>query len=104
MQQYNMGIELEFEYSMVASVMADGRSGPDGAGNPTFYASDVPALRANLRDYLNAYTSSGLYGVLPIAVYSGTDAMHQLATSTDSGDRQMYHELCQFIINSPLKK
>ena len=104
MKQYNMGIELEFEYSMVASVMADGRPGPDMDGNDTFYASDVPALRSNFRDYLSAYGSSGLYGVLPVAVYSGTDAMHQLATSTDAGDRGMYHELCQFIINSPLKQ
>ncbi|MBO4340752.1 MAG: DUF4855 domain-containing protein, partial [Bacteroidales bacterium] len=28
---YGMGIELEFEYSLVSSVMADGRSGPDGS-------------------------------------------------------------------------
>jgi len=103
-QKYRMGMELEFEYSLVASVMADGRSGPDGAGNPTFYAKDVPMLRNRVREYMQSYKETGLYGILPIAVYSGTDAMHQLATSTDSGDREMYHDLCQFIIGSPLKK
>lgn len=104
LSKYRMGVELEFEYSLVASVMADGRSGPDGSGNPTFYAKDVPLLRTRVRDYMQMYIDSGLYGTLPIAVYSGTDAMHQLATSTEAGDRQMYRDICQFIIGSPLKK
>ena len=97
-------MELEFEYSLVASVMADGRSGPDGAGNPTFYAGDVPMLRGRVRDYMQACKDAGLYGQIPIAVYSGTDAMHQLAVSEDPGDREMYHDICQFIIGSTLKK
>lgn len=103
LKQYSMGIELEFEYSLVSSVMADGRSGPDGSGTPTFYLKDVPMLRDRVREYMNAYKESGLYGTLPIAVYSGTDAMHQLASSTDPGDMQMYEEICKFIIDSPLK-
>ncbi|MBO4455633.1 MAG: DUF4855 domain-containing protein [Bacteroidales bacterium] len=103
LKQYSMGIELEFEYSLVASVMADGRSGPDGSGNPTFYLKDVPLLRDRVREYMQAYKDSGLYGVLPIAVYSGTDAMHQLASSQDEGDKQMYEEICRFIVDSPLK-
>ena len=104
LQKYRMGMELEFEYSLVAAVMADGRSAPDGNGNPTFYAQDVPLLRERVRAYMQAYRDTGLYGVLPLAVYSGTDAMHQLATSSDPGDRDMYHDLCQFILGSPLKK
>ena len=104
LSRYRMGMELEFEYSLVASVMADGRSGPDGSGNPTFYAKDVPMLRERVHAYMQTYKDTGLYGVLPIAVYSGTDALHQLATSTDPGDREMYHDLCQFIIGSPLKR
>ena len=104
LQKYRMGMELEFEYSLVAAVMADGRSAPDGNGNPTFYAQDVPLLRERVRAYMQAYRDTGLYGVLPLAVYSGTDAMHQLAASSDPGDRDMYHDLCQFILGSPLKK
>ena len=104
LQKYRMGMELEFEYSLVAAVMADGRSAPDGNGNPTFYAKDVPLLRERVHAYMQAYQDAGLYGVLPLAVYSGTDAMHELAVSSDPGDREMYHDLCQFIIGSPLKK
>ena len=104
LQTYRMGIELEFEYSLVAGVMADGRSGPDGAGNPTFYAKDVPLLRSRLRECMQCYKDTGLYGAIPLALYSGTDALHQLASSTDPGDREMYHDLCQFIIGSQLKK
>ena len=104
LKKYRMGIELEFEYSLVASVMADGRSGPDGSGNPTFYAKDVPLLRTRVREYMQMYRDSGLYGTLPLAVYSGTDAWHQLATSADAGDKEMFREICTFIIQSPLKQ
>lgn len=103
-RKYQMGMELEFEYSLVYSIMSDGRSGPDGAGNPTFYAKDVPLLRERVREYMLSYKNTGQYGKIPIAVYSGTDAMHQLATSSDPGDREMYNDLCQFIIGSNLKK
>lgn len=103
-KRYRLGMELEFEYSLVADVMKDGRAGPDGSGNPTFYLTDVPMLRGRLREYFAGYKESGLYGVIPLAVYSGTDAMHQLASSKDIDDIAMYHELCRFIIDSPLKK
>ena len=104
LRKYRMGIELEFEYSLVASVMADGRSGPDGNGNPVFYAADVPLLRGRVREYMQMYRDSGLYGELPVAVYSGTDAWHQLATSEDPEDKAMFREICTFIVDSPLKK
>lgn len=103
-RNYRMGVELEFEYSLVASVMADGRSGPDSSGSPTFYAKDVPMLRQRVRDYMEMYRNTGLYGVNPIAVYSGTDAWNQLATSKDAGDMEMFREICNFITESPLKR
>ena len=56
------------------------------------------------RQDMLTYKNTGQYGKIPIAVYSGTDAMHQLATSSDPGDREMYNDLCQFIIGSNLKK
>ncbi|MBP5373400.1 MAG: DUF4855 domain-containing protein [Bacteroidales bacterium] len=102
-REYRMGVELEFEYSLVASVMADGRSGPDGNGTPTFYAADVPLLRSRVREYMQMYKDSGMYGTLPLAVYSGTDAWHQLASSKDEGDVQMFRDICNFITESPLK-
>ena len=104
LKRYRMGIEIEFEYSLVAEVMSDGRSGPDGSGNPTFYLADVPMLRSRVREYMDAYRSSGMYGVKPVAVYSGTDAWHQLASSKEKDDIAMYLELCRFISENPLKK
>ena len=103
MKQYGMGMELEFEYSMVADVMKDGRMGPDGSGNMIFTSADIPALRGRLREYMDSYRESGLYGVKPIAVYSGTDAWNQLASSPDPEDKQMFREICNFITESPLK-
>ena len=103
LKRYKMGIELEFEYTLVAEVMADGRSGPDGSGNMFFTKADVPMLRGRVREYMDTYRNTGLYGVLPVAVYSGTDAWRQLAVSKDAGDREMFDDICQFIIGSPLK-
>lgn len=86
---YAMGLELEFEYSMVEAV--------NGAASAAKY-------RARFDEYLRWARESGVYGSRPIALYSGTDAMHQLANSTLAGDRETYHKLCRFILESPLKK
>ena len=99
LKQYKMGIELEFEYTLVAEVMADGRTGPDGSGNMVFTKDDVPLLRNRVREYMDAYRNTGLYGELPVAVYSGTDAWSQLASSKDAEDRKMFDEICSFILN-----
>lgn len=97
MQSYGLGMELEFEYSMVYDQMKNGRWGPDGAGNPTFTEADIPALRGRLREYMNALIDNGWKGTRPVALYSGTDALTQLATSPDARDQQMYREICNFI-------
>ena len=86
--KYEMGLELEFEYSMVENVNG---------------ASSAAKYRARFDDYLSWARSSGVYGTRSIALYSGTDAMEQLATSPLAGDQAMYHKLCRFIIESPLK-
>ena len=36
----------------------------------------------------------------PIVLYSGSDAMHELASSENEKDKIIYHELCQFIIGA----
>ena len=87
--RYDMGLELEFEYSMVENV--------HGEASASLY-------RSRFREYLQWAVSSGVYGNRSIALYSGTDAMHQLAESPLTEDRKMYHELGHFIIESPLKK
>ena len=88
-QTCGMGLELEFEYSMVEAVNG---------------ASSAAKYRARFEEYLDWAKSSGIYGHRSIALYSGTDALHQLATSPLPGDRAMYHQLGRFIIESPLKE
>ena len=104
MRNYGLGMELEFEYSMVYDQMKNGRWGPDGAGSPTFTEADIPALRDRLREYMDAYKNNGFYGKRSVALYSGTDAFTQLGTSPDARDREMYLEICNFIAGSELKK
>ncbi|MBQ9310580.1 MAG: DUF4855 domain-containing protein [Bacteroidales bacterium] len=106
MKKYGMGMELEFEYSMVEEVMTsvNGIMGPDGAGRYVFSAKDVESLRGRLREYMQGFKDNGFYGKYPIALYSGSNAMWQLGTSKNSSDIAMYRELCQFIAGNPLKK
>ena len=105
MKNYGMGIELEFEYSMVEEVMnTPGIMGPDGAGNYVFTLKDVPSLRSRFREYMDGYKSAGLYGKKPIALYSGSNAMYQLGKSKEKDDIAMYMELCRFISENPLRK
>ena len=103
-RDYGMGMELEFEYSMVADVMKTEKTGPDGDGAPTFTAEDVPALREMFRDYLRRFKEAGFYGKRPFALYSGSDALHQLAVSSDPEDRAMYLELCRFVTGNPARQ
>ncbi len=84
-----MGLELEFEYSMVEAV--------NGAVSAAKY-------RGRFEEYLSRAKSSGIYGRSPMALYSGTDALNQLAVSPLPGDREMYHKLGRFITESPLKR
>ncbi len=104
-RQFGMGIELEFEYSMVEEVMKiPGIKGPDAQGNYSFTLSDVPSLRSRFREYMTAFKDSGLYGKERIALYSGSNAFFQLATSKENDDIAMYLELCRFISENPLRK
>ena len=102
-KDYDMGMELEFEYSMVADVMRVEKTGPDGDGAPAFSEKDVPALREMFREYLRRFKDAGFYGTRPFALYSGTDALHQLAASSDPEDRAMYLEICKFVVDNPAR-
>lgn len=103
-KELGMGIELEFEYSMVEGVMSiPCCMGPDAAGNYVFTLKDVPSLRGRFREYMDAFRESGLYGKERIALYSGSNALWQLANSPETDDIAMYHELCSFIDDNPLR-
>ena len=102
-KEYGMGMELEFEYSLVSYVMAEMKEGPDAAGKMVFTETDVPALKEQFRDYLRRFKEAGLYGVAPVALYSGSNALTQLATSPDPSDVALYREICTFIAGSPLR-
>lgn len=97
---FGMGMELEFEFSAVADQMTGGVMGPDGAGKLVFRSSDVPALQDRLRYYMQAFKEAGLYGVAPLAVYSGSNALTQLAVSPLPQDQALYLELCEFVVGA----
>ena len=94
------GMELEFEYSAVAAEMTPGVMGPDGAGRLTFTHDDVPALQDRVRRYMQEYRDAGFYRQRSVALYSGSNALTQLASSSLPQDRALYDELCRFILGN----
>ena len=97
-KEHGLGMELEFEYSAVSGEMQPGVMGPDGEGRPVFTSKDVPALQNRIREYMKRYRDAGLMGKGSIAVYSGSNALTQLATSPVPQDKMLYHEICRFIL------
>ncbi|MBR6002608.1 MAG: DUF4855 domain-containing protein [Bacteroidales bacterium] len=94
------GIELEMEYSGVAAQMKGGRKGPDGDGRLIFGEEDVPALQERLRYYMKEYKDAGFYGQKSIALYSGSNALTQLAESSLPQDRALYDDICRFVLGN----
>ena len=62
------------------------------------------AYRARLRAYMQGARDNGIYGTKPLAYYQGQDTFYNLATSSAAGDRAIFDELCQFVLNNPLRK
>ena len=80
-----IGMEIEFEPTLL-----DARE-----GSGTF--------RARLRDYIDYAKRRNIYGKRPFAYYHGTNGFYDLHASDDEADRELFDELCQFIINNPLR-
>lgn len=45
-----------------------------------------------------------IYGTKPFAYYHGTNGFYDLWASPDEVDRELYHELCRFVIGNPLRQ
>lgn len=102
MDTYGLGMELEFEgthgedlkpCTSILEKLSNGADNPRAAVNKSLF-----------RDYMNSFKKAGYYGKKPIAIYSGTNAMYELAASNEPEDVDMYEEYCRFIIDSPLRK
>ena len=101
-ERLGMGMELEFEgthgekvrpCSSILENLVNGEKNERAELN-----------RGMLRDYFRYFKEAGFYGRVPIAIYTGTDAMHELASSTEPEDVEMYDEFCRFITDSPLRQ
>lgn len=94
-----LGMELEFEGThgepLTSSILTFLKNGDE---NP--YAD---RNKARFQEYLANAKARGLYGEVPFVLYAGTNGLYELGTSEDAKDQALYHELCKFIINSPLK-
>lgn len=103
-EKYDLSMEFEFEYSACSATMKKpGMKAPDASWHMTKTFLDVPAFRDRFRDYMAAFKEYGLYGKKPIALYSGTNTMWQLANSSEPDDLAFYRQWCQYVIDSPLR-
>lgn len=99
-RDHGLGMELEFEgthgeplTSSILTNLKNGEENPYGELN-----------KARFKEYLDNAKARGLYGKVPFVLYAGTNGLYELGTSEDTKDQALYHELCKFIINNPLKK
>ena len=120
MATYGHGMEIEFEGShgeagwsqyeegvprTSSSILETVRTNNDAQGTAKGKPNPQAARnKALLREYMSEFKKAGYYGKARIATYSGTNAMYELATSSDAKDVEMYLEYCDFIINNPLRK
>ena len=65
-----------------------------------YFKNKVFGLDLQDLHYMKKYKDAELYGNGSIALYSGSNALTQLATSPDATDRALYDELCEFIIGN----
>lgn len=89
--RYDMGMELEFEgtHGGHTSILGDSASAKNN--------------KARFREYMENAKTYKIYGKKPLVLYTGTNALYELATSEKTADGELYHEFGEFIINSPLK-
>lgn len=96
---YGMGMEIEFEGShgenlgTSSSILTYRKS--DGEKN-----GEAAANKERLREYFTNAKTYGIYGNRPLVLYSGSDGLYELATSTDAEDNELYHELGEFILGA----
>lgn len=89
---YDMGMEFEFE-------------GSHGGGTSILGDSDAAMYRKErFGEYMTNAKNYGIYGKKPIVLYTGTNALYELATSKRTSDMNLYHEFGEFITESPLKR
>ena len=98
-RDYGLGMELEFEGThgepLTSSILCKLRNGQD---NPYSKRN-----KARFQEYLDNARKRSLHGTVPFVLYSGTNGLYELATSTETEDKAIYHELGQFIIGNPIK-
>ena len=90
--KYDMGMEFEFE-------------GSHGGYTSILGDSEAAIYRKErFREYMENARKYNIYGRKPIVLYTGTNALYELAVSKKASDKELYHEFGEFIIDSPLKK
>lgn len=75
-----MGLEMEFDERIVK-----------------------PEFRIRFYDYINSFSETGVWKLLPIAYYEGGGAWLQMAKSNDPEMKKMLHTLSNIIVERQTK-
>lgn len=65
---------------------------------------DSELYRMRYRKYMQFAKQYGLYGKKPFTYYIGNNAVYDLAVSDKEVDQSMYFDLCDFVVDNPLRK
>lgn len=85
-EAHDLGMEIEFDEDVLE-----------------IHNSGFAPYRTRLREYMSQARDNGTYGTKPFAYYQGQDAFYEMAKSSAAGDRQLFDELCLFVLNNPLR-
>ncbi len=60
--------------------------------------------RSRFREYMECAKREGVYGTQPLAYYVDSNCLRDLQLSSSKSDREFYREVCEFVINNPLRR
>lgn len=87
-----------------SSILETVMTGYDAEGTPKGQQNPQAARnKARFREYMTSCKDYGIYGKRMLVLYSGTNAWHELASSDDELDKELYHEFSRFIMDSELR-
>ena len=86
LREEGIGMEFEFDSRLFE-------------GKPLFME-----YRRRFQEYIDCAKAEGIYGSQPITYYvDASFCLGDLSRSQDPGEKEFYHNFCQFVINNPLR-
>lgn len=94
--EHEMGLEIEFEGYNFGYDPVNGVRTKYAPGNMGLYGFS-PAFYQRLVDYLDAFDDEAVFEFLPIAYYTGFQAVYDFMTSGNNKDKELMNRLAEYL-------